>query len=504
MISVLVAAGLIVNAILGVSVSAFYLKKTLNRSEVTEIAVAAEAILISAFNNKINFPDPAPGIVSPNPALRSGSLPSLSLTTGFGTVPSPVVVSVPIEAPGSANATFANGYLDLNLMPCPGYSASCILHYQIRLQKNTIGTVSVYSFAYQIDINPDVLPTAPLGNINAFETPVNPGLYRAEFKLSNCDPTTDLFMTGLNRDTGEAFCAVKPLVNKCPDGTIPKGMVYVQFTNQSKAGTLKLDCTAAQMRTFRCPQNYALAQFDPRYVDPEYNYGNTVPGVCIFQTRDTANSGTYPANPTSPYLSRIEGNICPPYYKATGTGCNLVPDTGRNTDINFGKGKCGTTKYKNCTRNTYTDTWVSNMTAWNAWNVDCTAKKAMIPPQACAPEPPTSVISRTCSVTETSTYCSGVPDVSSPCATKPPWSSGTAYADNFVDTYPTASPSGSASARSLTCTFTDTSTSCTAPDVDFSGNPWGKKNPKWYGGVQISGAGCVLDSSQAPLTQGAY
>ncbi len=498
LISAALAAGIVVCGIAGTIASSLYLANAMRKTEATNLAVILEANLISSFNNKTNYPD------SVNPNLRSGSATSLALTTSFGTI------NLDIQT-GIGNSTGTIGYFKKDLSPCSGFTndKSCIIRYEVRLKRTGNAGVNSYSFSYQIDTNPDVVDMAPLGSVTNFDTPIDPGNIRAEQTLTKCDPVNDLFMMGANRDTGESFCVEKPSAanSACPPGKIPKGLNFVQYLNQKKSGTIQLDCTAASMRTFTCPSNYSLQKFDPRYSDPEFSGYSNPFGTCVFRTANQATlPGAFPANATSTYMRTITGTFCPPYYKAGNNGCNLVEDLSRRNNIAYGKGKCAATCQYDCHRSTWTDSVVTNP-AYTAW-VACGAatptplvpgpgNDPTKPPYNCGTAPASTVISRTCSTTETSTTCNGVADSASTCSTKGSWDSGTSYAcAPFVDTYPTATANGSGSGRNFTCGFTDTSASCGAPATLYGGATWGKKNPKWYGGVQVSGVTCTFDPSQ--------
>ncbi len=485
LLSAIIAAGLIAISIGGVGVSASRLSHAMKKAELANAATMLESLLVSEFHNSLNFPETATAsIASPNSGLRDGSLTTLPLgvTAPFG------LISVPISTNG---ATSVVTYLDKNLAPCGGaaFSDTCVLKMEVRLKKTSVSaSLNNYSFAYQIDANPDLITMAPLGRVTSFNSPIDPGLYRVQDTLTHCDPVNDVFMTGINRDTGEAFCVRKPASAKCANKKLPKGLSFTR-SSETDPGTLALDCTSAEMRTLSCPDNYSLWKFNPSYADPESgSFDGVVPGRCIFRTGHTAYlRGSYPPDPTSPYLSQVRGTFCPPYYTVSNaSACRLVPNTTKNSYD--GMGRCADTAYKNCTRTTYT-TVSDGGSAHTTW-ATCMAS-ATPPPSTCGTEPANPVISYTCNRVQTSADCdrvvtSGGPD----CAVTTGWSGGTAYATNIRAVSPTATAVGSISGRSLSCSFIDTSPNCTAPALDSSGNPWGRKNPTWYGGVQVSGLQC--------------
>lgn len=502
LVSTLIAAGIIALSIGGVALTSVQLQRAMKKTEIANLAVVTESHLIKAFHDKSNFPDPTAGgaAVGLNATLRSGNLPAtMTLNTPFGILnltPSP-----------AGTELSASGFMTRTMAPCPAFDNNCVLRFEVRLRK-VPGSIASYAFAYQIDVNQDIIQTAPMGDIQSYSSPIDPGLYRAEQLLTKCNSADDLFMTGMNRDTGEAFCVAKPPTNSCPKGKVPKGLEYIKYTDQEKAGTLKLKCTENDMRTFNCPANYALQIFQPPYADPDNTaFGTTVPGICVFRTsHDATMRNTIPADPTSPYLRSIAASVCPPFYAASNaSACQLVPNTARNSNPAEGLGKCGTTQYKNCTRATWTDTTASDggraFTAWSA----CMASPPP-PPASCgsAPANPIWFTVRTCSFTENSTFCNGVPDTSTSCSTRGSWSGGTPYAASITTVAPTATTVVSFSGRRVTCSFRDTSTPCTAPDVDFSGSTYGKKDPKWYGGVKVTGAQCTYDSTYGSETVSAF
>jgi len=422
-----------------------------------------------------------------------------------------------------------------------------VLRYQVRLQKTSIGSgVYNYAFAYQIDTSPNLVQAAPLGNINVFDSPIEPGSYRVDQTLATCNASEDLFMTGINRDTGEAFCAAKPLMNRCPDGHIPKALNFVKFEGQKKSGTVQLECTSQPMRTIRCPANYALQSFSPPYADPENtSFGGSVPGDCVFLTAQSATlPGVYPSSPTAPYVSRVSGNFCPPYYNAGNAGCNLVPDETRNANYDFrstndnrgGKGICPTKLgIRNCSRSAYEQEWIPNpnydseLVAWNNYisaigsffsypsgpyySGLCYLYENWYSPTcaypSAAPYPQQQFLIYTCGpYTEYTAECGegyegAGPSNPSPCGDHSGWS-GTHYAADWQEVSPSARAVGSGSGRGFSCSFTDTSTACRSdiPTVDRTGRSIARawKSPRWYGGVQVQGVMCSLESGKERAT----
>jgi len=513
-LSVLIASALIVCALGGVGVSSVYLKRSMNANELATLAVAVESNLINAFHNKDNFPEAAPAVshgseqktATPNLALRRGQLATLNLTATIGS--SDINLAIPVQTSGTAPGF--SQFLNWSLQPCDGFDGrSCILKYEVRLKKSlSCGPpacpsgkeIYSYAFAYQIDMDPNIAQMTSLGSVESFDTPIDPGYYRVEANLAKCDPGSDLFMTGLNRDTGEAFCVKKPVVTKCPDGRIPKGLRYTQHNNHPAIG---LDCTERELRTFNCEPNYTLQWFNPQYADPENSkFGNTVPGGCVFASAHSAttpNPNGYPSS-TTPYMKSVSGTFCPPYYEASSSSaCQLNPNRSRNGDPNFGRGFCARKDYKGCARQTYTDSTVENP-AWATWSATY-GSCVPTPTKTCPPAPERLIISRTCSQIETSTYCSGSPDRDLGCAVKGGWDRGTPYAKGFYDTEPSAEAISSWTGRTYSCTFQDTSADKNCPDdipdTDFNGKPWPrpKKNPKWYGGVQVKDVMCTYSKA---------
>jgi hypothetical protein len=495
-ISTLVAAAIIVVAIGGLGASAVRLGRAIKKAEVANLAVAIEANLSAAFLDKGNYPDPSVDPTSPNEKLRAGTLASMPLHVSF-LGGAPMTIPVPV----GNGTTGVDGYLDRDLAACAGFTpgnSNCVLHYQVRLKKFTSPTLS-YAFSYQVDANPDVLKMAPLGDATEFSIPLDPGNYRAQIDLTHCDQADDLFVTGVNRDTGAVVCAKKPALNSCPPRTIAKGFKEVIYDN---GPVMQLDCSEP-MRTFTCKKGYALQKFNARYVDPENHDYSSAPGKCVFQMAHSAPMTlSFPATPT-PYMKSVSGTFCPPYYTAGGSGgaiasgCVLVPDTVKNGSPSGGLGKCAPTRYKNCHKPTYTNV-SDNGDAYRAY-LACLALPTP-PAGGCGTAPANPVITTTCSRTLTSTYCDGTVNSGTPCETQGSWDTGTPYADssNAYTVSPTATPLPSVSGRKMTCTYQDTSPACTAPSVDFSGNPWGRKDPHWYGGVQVKNVTCTYDPSFGP------
>jgi len=536
LISTLVAATIIACAIGGVGVSSLYLRQILKKAEVTNLAVAMEADLVNAFNNKANFPTPEEAAVinaargpagggdvalvtSPTAAFRAGTITRFNLETSFGVLP------LVVQNAGSPT-TGTVGFLNRSLDPCGGdaFSEDCVLRYEVRLRKTAIAgtTLNSYAFSYQIDVNPDVAIAAPLGNIASFDAAIDPGSYRVEHQLAKCNSENDLFMTGMNRDTGEAFCAEKPLEDKCPNGRMPKGLKFTKYDGQKTSGVIELDCTTREMRTVRCPANYGLKSFKPAYADPEDRRYESDPGECVFLTNKTATlPDTYPASPT-PYLKQVAGNFCPPFYKVStagwdvNNGCRLAPDEVRNSSLASGTGGRGFCAFgvgkKNCSRTSYDRYWYDNTTAYEAWqaahgwdSAECVARRAMIPARACATDSPASGwYVYTCGSAgsrEHAAECGNNPsraDDDNGCSTKGAWS-GTEYAYDFREVPPVAAAVGSygPGERGYTCKFEDRSVPCpSAPAVDRDGNRKTYKNPKWYGGVQVQAVQCTLQVAE--------
>jgi type II secretory pathway pseudopilin PulG len=487
-ISTLVAAAIIVVAIGGLGASAMRLGAAIKKAEVANLAVAIEANLSAAFLDKANYPDPTANPDSPNAKLRAGTLTSLPLHVSF-LGGAPITIPVPV----SNGTTGAEGFLDRDLLPCPGFNLNCVLHYQVRLKKFTAPSIS-YAFSYQVDANPEVLKMAPLGAVEEFSIPLDPGNYRAEMDLTHCDAADDLFVTGVDRDSGAVLCAKKPALNSCPPRTIAKGLKYVWYPS---GPVMELDCTQP-MRTYSCKPNYALQTFNAQYIDPDNHNYDSAPGKCVFLTARTAvMKGSYPPTAT-PYMKSVSGTFCPPYYTASSSsGCNLVPDANKNTSSTYGLGKCAPTRNKNCHKPTYTNV-SDGGSAHNTW-VTCNAS-ATPPAGGCGPEPANPVITTSCSSDLISNNCNGTVNSGTACQTQGEWDQGTPYADtaNAYTVYPSAIPKAVVSGRKMTCTYQDTSTACNAPDTDYNGNAWGKKSARWYGGVQVQNVTCNYDSGIAP------
>lgn len=497
LLSTIVAASLIAMAMFGVGSSAIHLNRAMRKSELSNMAVVLEASLVREFNNSANFPAPNVTAGSPNTALRAGTLPALSIggmTAGFG----PGAINVPVQTTGTNPGAVA--YLRRDLTPCGGtaFSDACVIRYEVRLRRTQISpTLFNYAFSYQIDVNPDVISMAPLGRVTDFNFQLDPGLYRAEQDLTKCDPSQHIFMTGMNRDTGEAFCVVKPPLAKCPVGKVPKGLKYLNpaSADPRNAGILELDCTTGSMRTFSCRDNYALWKFDPRYADPESSY-DSVPGKCVFKTAHSATlpGGSYPSNPSSPYLITVSGTFCPPNYRILNpsSACQLEPNYVKNSSAGFGQGQCASTGKKDCKRSTYYDSTGTNPahTAWLA------CKALPTPPAAgCGTEPAPTVTSRYYA-NQISAECNGVVTTAAYSNIAGDWDSGTPYAYGIYSTSPTASAVATMTGdRSMSCTFVDTSSACGAPSQLKDGTYWSPKTPKWYGGVKVSGLTCIFQPS---------
>lgn len=491
-VSSMIAAGIIVVAVLGVGASSLRMSRALKKAEVGNLAVSVEANLVAAFQDKRNYPDPISSKSSPNAALRSGTLTMLPLKVSF-VEGGPTTINVPVSMTG---APASDHYLDTNLAPCAaatGFSAKCVIRYNVGLKKITSAGIS-YAFSYVVEANPAVVSMAALGNIKDFGIPLEPGNYRAEINLTNCDKDSSLFVTGVNRDTGEVFCAKKPAVTTCPKDTLAKGLKYVPYGAQPPA--IELNCTSKEMRVFKCPANYALQKFNPQYIDPDNTAYNKAPGTCVFLGANSSVSpGNFPPNPTSPYMKTVAGTFCPPFYKSNQTSaCTLVPDTAKNSNPSLGLGRCAPTKYKNCKRSSYTQTNDAGV-AYAIW-FKCINTYPQ-PTGGCGIAPANPVYTTTCYITQTSPDCDDVPTSSKTCETIGPWSAGTAYADTSASYWvqPEAAAIGTPNGRKYSCTFRDTSSPCTAPSTDYNGNTWGRKDPKWYGGVQVQGVTCSYDSS---------
>lgn len=491
MISVIIASAVIVMSILGVGTYSLSLSQAMRKTEIVDKAVILEAALVHEFNNKANFPDGS----TITDGLRDGTLAAFQIIDA--TYPALANLTIPIQTTG-ANPGVVR-YLDRTLVPCGGssFSATCVLKYEVRLKKQAFGSIQNYSFSYQIEANPELVSMAPLGRANVFNHPIDPGNYRVRADLTKCDPSRYLFMTGMNRDTGEAYCVEKPLATKCPDGRLPKGFSYQRRSSTNTtgdmrdSGVMQLDCTATAMKTLSCPVNYSLYKFNPQSLDPE----NPSPGpasqnMCVFRSAHSASlSGSYPPNPSSPYLSSVSGTFCPPYYSISNgdSSCHLIPNTYKNASSSGGLGKCATTYHKDCHRTNYTDV-SDGGAAYNTWS-SCMASGTTA---TCGSAPANPVITRTCTQTQTSPNCDGQTTTANNCTTIGAWDSGTAYAGNFVNVQPSAVPVVTVNGRQMTCGFQDTSPICSAPSVDINGQPWGKKSPVWYGGVQVSGVSCVF------------
>jgi hypothetical protein len=271
------------------------------KADIVTTQYALASALVNQMTDPASYSDPAV-----KSALDAGNIPAgLNLPVNMGSM-------------GTMNWGVSNveTFLTRDLQSCTGFSQDCV--FRVRLDLSWDSGATIYKYAYQIMVNPDVIPVPSVGsNSNVGFAPsdyqvVIPRQYYTAEAITSCDPATELFAYGYNRTNGTLLCMQKPTPGSgCSANQIPIGIEFVGTTLQMKCADLRT--------SFECPANYSLQSFDPRTFDTR-TAGKV--GTCVYVGQTT--------EVLTPKVGKdldngsIDGEFCPPDYRvAASSSCTL-------------------------------------------------------------------------------------------------------------------------------------------------------------------------------------
>lgn len=182
--------------------------------------------------------------------------------------------------------------------------------YSARLKPKFDANAKRYQFAYEINVNPLVTETAPLGDLNKYTTYAPNEAYQP-VELQQCDTavppvngTGDIGIRGINRSTGQAYCIKKP-TSACQPGTFPMGTKFSDTftTGGTSGGSLEMICTEPPAPAVSCGgEEYVLQQFGAGALGTS--------GTCVFRTKSPQ---AWPTVYKSSSTVKV-GRACPKNY----------------------------------------------------------------------------------------------------------------------------------------------------------------------------------------------
>lgn len=337
LVEVLAASAIMGVGLLGLGMSINAVGKARAKTAVVNAAISLQSRIQDAITNPASYPDNA----AFRTAIASGDA---TVVTGLSNVQISDT-NPPMNIPRN---TFL--YFNRDLAPCGGFGdPDCVLRMEVDFRNG----IPVRG-AFQIIINPTSnVIMAPFGSMKG---PTNP-FPASDYKLAlptlsskhefmqGCDPTTDIGIMGVHRDTGQVTgCIGKPDPTAvCPDGRLGRGFVL------GPGNRLVLDCSVGQgyvPRRPTCGNLYALQTIsDPRNFDPAFNTNSNITCRWIAQEQEF--------RPRPPNAQTINQRLCPrpssyggPAYRhshtctlglnapVTGVGCSTAGCTATRT--NFG------------------------------------------------------------------------------------------------------------------------------------------------------------------------
>lgn len=182
----------------------------------------------------------------------------------------------------------------------------CQLKIEVQVQCTPVSGVSSCKAAYRISSLKESTVSLGAKHGGPFTTAdyVIPISYEvaSRAEADGCDPASDLFAAGMNKETGKVWCVRRPQTS-CSSGQIAKGFQY-----NAARGSLEPICEATQ--TIRCPENYVLNSFRISSLES----GKAKVGECVFVTKKEVPW----KNPPSPAPS-VSGTFCPKFYRTKAT-----------------------------------------------------------------------------------------------------------------------------------------------------------------------------------------
>lgn len=296
----LVAAGIILIAASGLSIAFQRMARAKAKVQLVTFAMNLESSLQAKLQDKDSF-----SAVSSQ--LSNGNANSIQTMTF------PLQISVDNVIKNYTIPVAQNVYFDQNTNTCTACAGSNTWALRLRVEgKKKLGTVfPVYAMAYRIDFNTELAGLSSIGTQTAqgfvpqdFKWPVPPEAYINETMVP-CNPANkEVFITGVNKDTGEVSCMPIAESFSCAANEVAIGWKIV-------SGALQLQCKPLAVATTP-GLNYAVQNFDP-------STGNAITGTSVVVT-----DSPWPLQTASGYLTpykgrSISGSVCPPTYAFSGT-----------------------------------------------------------------------------------------------------------------------------------------------------------------------------------------
>lgn len=299
-IEAMVAAGIFSIAITGLSLSLVQLGNSRQKVNIVNSSIALQSYLIDAISNPDSYPNDAT-----RASIVAGSSTAISISISyvdFKGIPRNVVFSSPNW----------EQYFTMDLAPCAAASfndENCAIWAKLGFNADSFAgadinnsgaatTRYVWKAAYHIEINPST--NVNVGNFGSSTASFTPADYkyslpdlsnRSTDSMTGCNPAIHVAIRGVDRDTGQVYCILKPNPADTCNGKLPTKFVLV-------GNRLTLDCadgnTAADVvpRTFSCPTDYSLQVIPNTPPTPSSFFvwqpaqAYTMP-TCVFRAADT-------------------------------------------------------------------------------------------------------------------------------------------------------------------------------------------------------------------------
>jgi hypothetical protein len=304
----LVASGIVAVAAMGLGVSMGQMGKTRLKVKAVSSALSIE----SALQAKLQDASTYSAIADDLSAGSTSTLLSLNIPLE---VPIENTVKTPVIVIGQ------DIYFDRDVNTC----TTCVtnndwlLRLRVDAQKKTGTAFPIYAMAYRIDFNNDSTTLTTIGtqNISGFVSAdykwaIPPEAY-VNSSLIPCDPANkEVFITGMNKVTGQAYCIQLAETTSCGTDQVADGWRIV-------AGKLQIHCKPLNVATISASP-YSVQNFNPSTGD------TAITGTAVALTESPWPLQTASGFPV-PYTGRsVVGPVCPPNYNFVGT-CTTVGTT---------------------------------------------------------------------------------------------------------------------------------------------------------------------------------
>ncbi len=301
----LVASGIVAIAAMGLGASLGQMGKTRLKVKAVNYALSLESALQAKLQDKNTFT-----VVADD--LAAGQTSTLMTLT----IPLEIPIDNTVKTPSIVIGQ--DVYFDRDVNVCTGCVSSNDWLFKLRVEaEKKAGTAfPVYAMAYRIDFNSDSAALATIGTLSLsgfvsadYKWAVPPEAY-INSSLIPCDPANkEVFITGMNRVTGQAYCIQLNETATCGANEVADGWRIV-------GGNLQLHCKTLNTAAVSASP-YSVQNFDPSTGD------TAITGTAVVVTESP-----WPLQTASgfalPYTGRsVVGPICPPNYKFVGT-CTTV------------------------------------------------------------------------------------------------------------------------------------------------------------------------------------